>query len=197
VASLIAPSTYSLTHLLRARYGTELAMGAASGSPFVFLGQASPPTDRIMETFLDVGTKLFSPVDITVYEDTHDVVFEWVRRSRIPSIELDDWGDNFAAPLDSIDERYDVDVLSGPGGAVKRTLHAIGSPRVTYTEAEHLVDWGSLQASLTVRVYQVDQIVGRGHHREATLQISYDTAFDTLYDDHGEVLRDENGNALI
>lgn len=195
-ASLIAPNTYSLTHLLRARYGTELAMGSPTGSPFVFLGQASTSNNLFMKTYLQIGDKLFSPVNLTAYEDSGDIVFEWVRRSRIPSIELDDWSDTyFGAPLDSIDERYDVEIMDG--STVKRTLHVVGRPSVVYPEDQHIADWGFLQSSLTVKVYQVDQIVGRGTYRAATLVLSYGTAFDTLYDDHGHILTDEHGITLI
>jgi hypothetical protein len=196
VASLTAPNTYSLTHLLRGRYGTERAMGAGVGSPFVFLGDAGAVNNLFMQTYLQVGKKLFSPVHLSAYEDSGDIVFTWTRRSRTPSLELDDWADAyFSGPLDSIDERYEVDVMDG--ATVKRTLRTIGSPRVSYPRAQHVADWGSLQASLTARVYQTDQIVGRGTYREATFALSYDTAFDTLYDDQGHILRDQLGNILI
>jgi hypothetical protein len=172
-ASLIAPSTYSLTHLLRARYGTELAMGAPSGSPFIYIGDAGQQAVNFMHGFMQVGDQLMSPVDIAAVRVTGgDINLSWVRRSRIPSIEQDDWGDNFAAPLDSLDERYEVDVLDGPAGAVKRTLRVIGAPALTYTAAEQLTDWGSLPAALTVRVYQTDWQLGRGTYREATLSIT-------------------------
>lgn len=197
IASLTAPSTYSLTHLLRARYGTELAMGTLSaGSPFVYLGQASAANSIFMRNYLQVGDKLFSPVNIQAYEDSGDVVIGWTRRSRIPSIELDDWGDSFAAPLDSQDERWAVEVLS-PGGEVVRTLEALGGPQVTYSAAAHLADWGARQAVLTVKVYQVDVAQGRGTPRQATIALEYGTAFDTLYGSRHDVLTDHVGNILI
>jgi hypothetical protein len=165
VASLIAPSTYSLTHLLRARYGTELGMGASAGSPFAFIGQASPSNDLFMRTYLGVGAKLFSPVSIAAARVGNAVTFSWVRRSRLPALQEFDW----AVPLDSIDERYELDVLTAPGGAVVRTLRVTGAAQVAYSAALQTTDFGAPQARITVRVYQVDQIIGRGIGREATV----------------------------
>lgn len=165
VASLIAPSTYSLTHLLRARYGTELGMGASKGSPFIFIGQAGPSNDLFMRTYLHVGAKLFSPVDITAARAGGNVTFSWVRRSRLPALQEFGW----TVPLDSIDERYELDVLNAPGGAVVRTLRVTGAARVSYSAALQTTDFGAPQPQISVRVYQVDQIIGRGIGREATI----------------------------
>jgi len=165
VASLTAPNTYSLTRLLRARYGTELAMATPSGSPFAYLGQAGPNNDRIMKTFMGVASKPISPVNVSASVTSGDVTISWVRRSRLPALQSFDWD----APLDSNDERYELDVLTQPGGAVVRTLSVVGRSTVTYTADMILADWGAPQASLAVRVYQTDQIFGRGTYREATL----------------------------
>lgn len=172
-ASLTSPSIYALTGLLRGRYGTELAMGAPSGSPFVFIGQSDASTPAWLRLNLGVGYQLRSPVNVTATMSAGgDTTFQWVRRSTIPRLDVDDWTDAyFGAALDSDDERYEVDVLNGSGAAL-RTLRTIGQPRATYSRADHLSDWGALQASLTVRVYQTDQVFGRGpNYRQATVSL--------------------------
>jgi hypothetical protein len=197
VASLVAPSTYVLTHLLRARFGTELAMGASSGSPFVFIGQSSDVTALTMKAFMGVGELPISVVDIAAYEDNGDVVFEWVRRSRTPRLDLDDWSDAYwGAPLDAPDERYEVEILDSSGTAV-RTLQSLGSQSAVYLRNLHLEDWGSLQGALTARIYQVDQTVGRGAPRQATLPISYGPASDTLRSGQGVALRVSNAGSAL
>jgi hypothetical protein len=41
VATLVSGTTYNLTRLLRARYGTYLSMGAGASSRLVYLGQST------------------------------------------------------------------------------------------------------------------------------------------------------------
>jgi hypothetical protein len=53
-AFLVSGTTYICEKLLRARYGTELAMGAPEGSEFIYMGQSSPSLRMWMETELYV-----------------------------------------------------------------------------------------------------------------------------------------------
>jgi hypothetical protein len=74
---------------------------------------------------------------------------------------------------------FEVDVLSGPAGTVlatyTSTITANGSvvtdatATFFYDDADQVVDFGAVQTTLTVKIYQVDLVVGRGFPREVTL----------------------------
>ena len=199
-ASLTGPMNYTLSQLLRGRCGTETAMMAPlpAGAPFVFIGQSSPAQYDWMLTYLGVGAVPYSPDDFTCYEDNGDVVISWVRRSRIPDLEVDNWaGALFVSPMDCPDEAYEIDVLDSSGN-VLRTLHAAGAPSVVYEAADILADFGSVQTSISIIGYQVDNTpgIGRGTGRRATLTVITSAADDTLGDGLGNVLCDEYGRIL-
>ncbi len=69
-------------------------------------------------------------------------------------------------PLNEESERYELDILNGP--SVVRTIAAT-SPTVAYTAAEQTADFGSPQAAVAVKVYQISAAVGRGRPVTATL----------------------------
>jgi hypothetical protein len=201
-ATLVSPATYALTGLLRARYGTEGAMNLGtlpSGSPFVLIGNASASNDAWIAGYLDWLKLPYSPCYIGGFNDNGDQWFTWMRRSRLPPLWNDDWngngGTNFAAPLDEIDERYEVDVLKA--GVPVRTLHAFGQPAAVYPLADQILDFGAVQSTYTVNVYQTDQVLGRGQGRQAAVSVTLGPAFDTLGDGLGNTLTDTLGDLLI
>lgn len=200
MATLTSPMNYTLSQLLRGRCGTETAMmdPLPAGSPFVFIGQSSPSNYDWMATFLNVGKIPYSPTQFACYEDNGDVVIEWVRRSRIPDLEIDNWSmPLFAAPMDCPDETYQIDILNGSGNVV-RTLYANGRPRVIYEYSDILTDFGAVQTSISIIGYQVDNTpgVGRGYGRPATLSVVISTAHDMLGDGFGDSLCDQVGRLL-
>ena len=73
--------------------------------------------------------------------------------------------------LTETSEVYEVDILSAPGGVVKRTLTAT-SPSVVYANADILADFGAVPSSLTVAVFQISAVAGRGFPRTVTLEIN-------------------------
>jgi hypothetical protein len=104
------------------------------------------------------AAKSGSPTNITI---------SWTRRTRIGG----EWKDGTGTvPLAEGLEAYEVDILSGPGGAVLRTLTST-SPSATYANADILVDSGTVPASLSVVVYQISAVIGRGFPRAVTLEI--------------------------
>jgi hypothetical protein len=93
--------------------------------------------------------------------------FTWARRTRIGG----EWKDGAGTvPLAEASEAYEVDILDGPGGAVKRTL-ASGVPSATYANADILADFGTMPLQLPVVVYQLSAVIGRGFPRAVTLEI--------------------------
>jgi hypothetical protein len=62
-ATLVSGTTYNLTKLLRARYGTYQNMGAPTGALFVYLGQASPSVSAWIQT--ELGLNVLSQLNIS------------------------------------------------------------------------------------------------------------------------------------
>lgn len=185
-AAHISGNTYELSRLLRGRRDTEGAMGShASDDPFVLLsgslyvpatvadigsarqyritptgGEASA---AVSFTLAGASARPFAPVSVAGSRDGGgDLTITWVRRSRIGT-ELPDSGD---IPLDEPTERYEVDILNA--GNVVRTISAT-APSCVYTAAQQTADFGATQSSVSVRVYQIGQLVGRGTAAAATV----------------------------
>lgn len=98
-----------------------------------------------------------------------DVDLAWRRRTRLGGDLLAGTG---TVPLNEQSEAYEVDILSGPGGTVKRTLTGLTSPAATYAAAQIATDFGTRPDNLSVRVYQLSTIVGRGFSREDLVEIA-------------------------
>jgi hypothetical protein len=66
---------------------------------------------------------------------------------------------NVGVPLGEASESYIVEILDG--STVKRTIQATATTAV-YTEAMQIADFGAAQSDITVRIYQVSEVVGKG-----------------------------------
>lgn len=111
--------------------------------------------------FRGEGLKPMSPVHIRASRDGFgNIAVTWLRRTR--------WGgDSWKTadvPLGEDSERYEVDIVDG--GVVRRTLSAT-VPAVAYGAAEQTLDFGGLQSSVELRVYQLSDVAGRGSGRTA------------------------------
>lgn len=69
-------------------------------------------------------------------------------------------------PLGEESERYEVEILDG--STVVRTI-ATTSPTASYSAAEQTTDFGSPQSSMSVKVYQLSAVVGRGYAASASI----------------------------
>jgi hypothetical protein len=192
-AELVDAETYELSHLLRGQAGSEWAMAAplAAGAPFVLLDAhvvpltkslddlGRPMTLRVVATDRDHGdptaveiavtpqaTALMplAPVHVRAMRTGSGVEISWTRRTRMGG---DAW-EAADVPLGEETEAYQVDILDGVD--VVRTLSA-SSPTVLYAAADEVADFGSAQASLTVRVVQLSITAGRGFAADATLAL--------------------------
>lgn len=173
--------TYTLSGLLRYRRGTDYATHAA-GERFVpltasliqvaistseiglprqykavsnggTLSQAQPVT----LTYTGIDLKPYAPVHVGGWRDLDGALnLTWVRRTRIGG----EWRDGIDAPLSEAGELYEVEVMNG--AAVVRTITGLSSPSVVYSAAQQVEDFGGLQSSVVVRVYQLSSVVGRG-----------------------------------
>jgi hypothetical protein len=188
-AELIAERTYRLSRLLRGRQGTQWAVGShAVGDRFILLsaalytsiissnligrqlfykvvsvGNSLGNTDEVAFTYTGRNLKPFAPVHVKSLRDgCGNLTISWVRRSRVDA----EWRDGVDIPLGEESERYELDIMDG--ATVKRTI-ATTSPTASYSAAEQTADFGSMQSSVSVRVYQLSAMVGRGYAVEANV----------------------------
>lgn len=182
-ATLIAPSTYDLSVLLRGQGGTETAMaGHGSGERFVLLdGAVTPielsaaevglsltwrfgPSDRDLgeesfassaHRFAGLARRPLSPVHVRGVRQGSNLVVSWVRRTRLGG---DSW-EAVEVPLAEESERYEIDILDG--ATAVRTLTS-SVPEITYSAAQQLADFGALQGAVGVRIHQIGATWGRG-----------------------------------
>jgi hypothetical protein len=183
-----SPEQWRLTGLLRGRRGTEWAVGTSElGDRFVLLdsavvrvpsnngaigasrlfkpvlvGKSLEETDAIEFTGYGVALKPFAPVHVSGERDGDDLAITWIRRGRIGQ----ELRANADIPLSEETESYQVDILNLAETAVLRTLSS-ATQSVAYTAAQQTTDFGSPQAAIPVRIYQLSAIVGRGYAAEA------------------------------
>lgn len=177
---------YTLGTFYRGVRGTDAMAGAlAPGDIFIFLSTVGVreivvplafhnvnefwrlPTNgafansAIPQGFVFHGRDLmpYAPADVSAAVlESGDIVLTWVRRTRFGG-ELRDGIDTVA--LNEQSEAYEIDILSGPGGRVLRTLSAT-SPTATYPSAEVRTDFGTPPTDLSAVIYQMSAVVGRG-----------------------------------
>nr|BDD45277.1 hypothetical protein 1 [bacterium] len=181
-AELISEGRYKLTKLLRGRLGTEHEMSnhevgdrfvMLDGSvlkesiPAMFFGlerHYKPVTvdDTIANTSEQAFTytaktlKPLSPVHIKgEWDGSDNLTISWKRRTRLGG----EWRDGVDVPLSEEVEKYEVDIMNI--GTVVRTI-ITATPEATYTATEQTTDFGSVQSSIEVNIYQLSSVVGRG-----------------------------------
>ena len=186
-ATLVSAGVYTLSNFLRGRRGTEWAQtGHVGGERFVVLGtsglryitlqtsdlgsaryyKAASAGQKLSavssQTITPAGISLecFSPVDARANRATTDTVLTWTRRTRLSTRLVGTLP--ISAPLGETTESYEVEVWDSGYTTLKRTLTS-STPTVTYTSAAQVTDFGSNQAVLYLKIYQLSAIVGRGY----------------------------------
>ncbi|HVI92348.1 MAG TPA: phage tail protein, partial [Dongiaceae bacterium] len=194
--TLNADGSYTLSHILRGRRGTEVyTAGHGIGDYFLLLdasemtsvvvplsdinrsvmwkvvtaGQVAADVDGFTRITTGADLKPYAVDHIAVAASGSDLNLIWVRRTRLGGGLFDGTG---TVPLSETSEAYEIDILSGPGGIVKRTISGLTSPTATYTGAQILTDFGTSISSLTLKIYQLSGVVGRGFARETTLSVT-------------------------
>jgi hypothetical protein len=186
--TLQSGTTYILSNMLRGQFGTEWAMGLhATGDTVVLLDSSelqvleqssgdigAPRTYRAITSGRDISTgsdrsmtydavnlKPLSPVYLngSRHPITNDWSSEWLRRTRVGG----EWRDYVDADLGESAQLFEIDIYDGPAySVVKRTISSETS-NANYTSAQQFADFGSIQANIYVKVYQVSSAVGRGY----------------------------------
>lgn len=190
-ATLNADGSYTLSDFWRGDKGTEWATGlhlygdafvllddpdtafistqsSAIGSPRVYRGISNgesidTDTDTAF-TYAGVNLKPLSPVYAKATRDgSGNLSATFTRRSRLPGSW---WTAGVEAVVGETSQAYEIDVMSG--ATVKRTIAAV-TPSFSYSAADQTTDFGSAQSSITFRIYQLSESVGRGYVREVIL----------------------------
>jgi hypothetical protein len=185
-AEVISANRYRLTTLLRGRRGTEHIVGTSAANDY-FVLVSGPGIIRLPLTTAQIGAELiyravtigsqfigalsqaftgngmaletFSPVHILGSRDemTDDLTITWIRRDRLHQT----MSSGIEVPNSEASESYSIDIIDVDDVTVLRTLTS-STTSVVYTSAQQTTDFGGPVAAVTVRVYQLSAIVGRG-----------------------------------
>lgn len=188
-ALLVAPKTYELRHLVRGVKGTEWAIAThVINEPFYLLsgywtqvkgtlndfktplrfkavtkGQSLDEATVVEKTPVPNRIRPWAPANaVATRNGAGDAVITWTRRDRNGG-ELPLFA---TIPQSEASEQYEIDFMSG--AVVKRTV-LVTTPTTTYTAAMQSADLGAVSSAITVRIYQLSELVGRGYPLEATV----------------------------
>jgi hypothetical protein len=191
-AELIGDKTYRLSRLIRGLGGEEhLAKRAApAGSAVVLLDDALVP---LAQNIADIGAPIayaigsanrfaadplyvrptvtatgkalrpYAPVRPRARRTPGGIFIDFTRRARLDS---DAW-EAVDVPLGEANEAYEADIILASG---TRTLSS-SIPSIFYPAAQELADFGAPQNALTLSLYQMSAVVGRGFPFSGTLTV--------------------------
>lgn len=191
-ATSLGDGRYTLSSLVRGRRGTQHnRSNHAIADRFVLLGMAGtlrPSWETIdiglsksyraitkgrsfnsaaSQTYANTAEGLmpFSPWDARKSKAaSNDQTITWERRSRLQTNAL-----RGSVPLGESTEAYSVDFYTSSGFTTLAGTLSATSKTVTITSAQQTTFGLTPGATLFVRIYQVSDVVGRGHYLQATL----------------------------
>jgi hypothetical protein len=181
-ATLVSGTTYTLSNLLRGQRGTSDFINTHSSGEIFFLLQSSdyildrlPVDPKFIGTNLQVKGALSNLQDFSTlsthyltfqdnslkpypqtggnltYDYANNIIIQWTKKTRGKGLILGEENDN-----------YSIDILNGT--TVVRTVNiTIPYSYFAYSVAEQMADFGAIQTSLSVNIYKVSSIVGRGY----------------------------------
>ena len=111
-----------------------------------------------------LGLRPLSPCQLRARRDGADVVFSWVRRTRIDgdSWEIDE------VPLAEEQESYSIGILDG--STLKRSATS-GATQYRYTAAAIAEDFGIDPELFTLRIAQLSATFGPGANLQRTIHV--------------------------
>ncbi|MDX1949053.1 MAG: glycoside hydrolase TIM-barrel-like domain-containing protein [Rickettsiales bacterium] len=186
-AEILSENNYNLSGFYRGLFSTENFMNHNPAERFILLddnitkieipanfigskfwikavsfGKSLDDVEAKEITFNANSLKPFSPVHLEKKNIGDDIEISWIRRSRFRN--------NFSSlveiPLAENSEKYEIDIMQD--NDIKRTITA-NSPSCIYNSASQIQDFGTLQANLKVRIYQISDKTGRGFMSERIL----------------------------
>ena len=190
--SLTGTNTYQISNLTRGLRGTENYLNShAIGERVVLLTGTDAVIERIPLSAADIGQvryfkapspgqslenadaialtisgnslKPYAPVNLAATVDNvGNITITWDRRDR----HAGDRTDYANFPLSEAKEEWEIEVFDED--SLKRTINSF-QKKTRYSVANQIADFGSLQNTMTVKVYQISIDVGRGYPATATL----------------------------
>lgn len=189
-AELVGLDRYRVTSLLRGQSGSEPEMRVErpAGSRFVLLNEAVvQPSLNLTQASLAqtwrigplqydlgrahrslthraalLGLRPLSPVHARAARRGADVVFSWIRRTRLDG---DSW-DIGGVALGEERETYLLEIMRG--AAVRREV-TLSEPSYRYEAADILADFGADPGRFTIRIAQISTVFGPGAALKETL----------------------------
>ena len=188
-ASLLPDGSFALIDLLRGRMGSESNManhqandrlvmlnsqsvqfmplpqsslGITANYKAVTAGSLLADTRAINTAYVGVNQECLSPVWLNGNRNpsSNDWTLEWLRRTRVGG----EWRAYVDAPLGEASEAYEIEIYASASyTTLKRTITGLTTASAIYTSAQQVADFGSNQATLYVKVYQLSANVGRGN----------------------------------
>jgi hypothetical protein len=190
-ASLQGDGSYLVSGFVRGEKGTEWATGLHTANDYFVLlddpdnafigtpvgsiavtaayrgvtsGASVDDATDVPFTYQGVNLECLSPVHAKGSRDgSSNFAGTFTRRSRLGSSW---WMTGVEAPLGETTQTYEIDVTSG--STIVRTI-SVSTPTFAYSAADQTTDFGSTQSSITFRIYQISETVGRGYAYEVTL----------------------------
>lgn len=176
------------TNLLRGRFGTEQYMAThaihddlvlldANVLRFVDLslsqlnvsalyrgvtsGKLLSSAESEEQTYSGINLKPLAPVYLagSRHPTTNAWTVTWIPRTRLGG----EWRDGMDAVLSEASESYVVEIWNSTYTTLKRTVSGLTSASCPYSSADQFTDFGDIQSTLYLKVYQVSAIVGRGY----------------------------------
>jgi hypothetical protein len=184
-ADLIGPKQYRLSTLLRGRFGREnfqashqlneiciffnfdngslkrlnkddYMIGVEKFYKAVSIGKIIADTTAISFTNNAVGLMPYSVVNVDSGRNTAgDLLLTWDKRIRGKVI----FGSGTLDPVDPDGDSYEIDIINN--GSVIRTIKT-NSLNLTYSASDQITDFGSIQSQISLKIYKMSSVIGRG-----------------------------------
>ncbi len=187
----IQSNIWKLSGLIRGKQGTDWAMSSHTiNERFILLNTSSinilqspsseydllryykapskneslTDAEAISFTNTDIAQECLSPVQIGGGRDSSgNITINWIRRGRINN----SWQNYIDIPLGETSENYQIDILNSTN-QVLRTISTTTNT-ASYTASQQTTDFGSVQSSVKINIYQISSVRGRGYQGSATI----------------------------
>jgi len=185
-ATLTAPNTYELTHLLRGRQGTEWAIdGHIADEPIIVINSSlvrlpfniDDRAKPVLYKIVSIGSSL----DVTVAQSITPYginLVPWQQTNIIANQQnnndwLITWDERYKFAGDGLYDYKEVDkdpdwagwtvVVLDTNNIDELRIKHIQKPEWTYTVAEQLEDWGVVKSCITIKVFSMSRLVSGGY----------------------------------
>jgi hypothetical protein len=140
-------------------------IGRSSHYKAVTIGNSLGNTEEQAFTYLGNCLKPFAPVHVSSKraKDHNNITISWIRRARLNN----DWRDNVDIALGEESEQYQIDILDTDHQVI-RTIETSTSTAL-YAAADQLADFKRVPKTITIKIYQISAVIGRGHETIATI----------------------------